>query len=82
MTTNDKYINAVFNFDVKKFKKLLETEPFDVSLLTNIGDGIPCPIQWITQFWEIIFEYPENWEEDCREIIADYSGINVPLVTV
>ena len=54
MTTNDKYINAVFNFDVKKFKKLLETEPFDISLLTNIGDGIPCPIQWITQFLSLI----------------------------
>ena len=79
MTINDKYINAVFNFDVKKFKKLLETEPFDISLLTNIGDGIPCPIQWITQFWEIIFEHPENWEEDCREIIAENKQRNLEI---
>ena len=35
-TINNKYINAVFNFDVDAFKTLLEREPFDLSLLQDI----------------------------------------------
>jgi len=54
--TNHKYINAVFNLDVETFKTLLETEPFDNSMLEDIkfAHSVSCPIQWITQCWEII----------------------------
>lgn len=81
MTTDDKYINAVFNFDVKTFRTLLETEPFDVALLRDIkfAEGVPCPIYWITQCWEIIFENPEEWKDSCREIIAENKRKNLEI---
>lgn len=81
MTTDDKYINAVFNFDVETFRTLLETEPFDVALLRDIkfAEGVPCPIYWITQCWEIIFENPEEWKDSCREIIAENKRKNLEI---
>lgn len=80
-TTNNKYINAVFNFDAEAFKTLLEKEPFDLSLLQDIkfAVAVPCPIYWITQCWEIIFEHPEEWKEDCREIIAENKRRNLEI---
>lgn len=81
MTSTNKYINAVFNFDVDTFKTLLETEPFDLSLLQDIkfAVSVPCPIHWITQCWEIIFEHPEDWRKDCREIIAENKRRNLEI---
>ena len=78
---NNKYVNAVFNFDVDTFKTLLETEPFDLSLLQDIqfSGGVPCPIYWITQCWEIIFEHPEEWGEDCRETISKNKRRNLEI---
>lgn len=80
-TTNNKYINAVFNFDAEGFKTLLETEPFDLSLLQDIkfAESVPCPIYWITQCWEIIFEHPVEWKEDCRETIAENKRRNLEI---
>lgn len=80
-TINNKYINAVFNYDVDTFKTLLETESFDLSLLQDIkfAKDVPCPIYWITQCWEIIFEHPEEWKEDCREIIAENKRSNLEI---
>ena len=79
-TTDDKYINAVFNFDVDTFKTLLENEPFDVALLSDIkfAEGVPCPIYWITQCWETVFEAPEEWGE-CRETIAENKRKNLEI---
>lgn len=80
-TINNKYINAVFNFDVDAFKTLLEREPFDLSLLQDIRYAldVPCPIYWITQCWEIIFEHPEEWQEDIRETIAENKQRNLEI---
>ena len=81
ISANRKYINAVFNFDVETFKTLLKTEPFDKSLLSDIkfADDVPCPIYWITQCWEIIFEHPEDWNEDYRGVIAENKKRNLEI---
>ena len=81
MTTNDKYIKAVFNFDVDTFKTLLENEPFDVALLSDIkfAEGVPCPIYWITQCWEIIFEAPGEWKEEYRQTIVENKRKNLEI---
>lgn len=81
MNANRKYINAVFNFDVETFKTLLNTESFDKSLLSDIkfADDAPCPIYWITQCWEIIFEHPEDWNENYRGIIAENKKRNLEI---
>lgn len=81
MNANRKYINAVFNFDVETFKTLLNTEPFDKSLLSDIkfADDAPCPIYWITQCWEIIFEHPEDWNENYRGVIAENKKRNLEI---
>lgn len=81
MTTNQKYINAVFNFDAETFKTLLNTEPFDESLLQDIkfSEEVPCPIYWMTQCWEIIFAHPEAWKEDCRQIIEENKQRNLEI---
>lgn len=81
MNANRKYINTVFNFDVGTFKTLLKTEPFDKSLLSDIkfAYDIPCPIYWITQCWEIIFEHPEDWNENCRSVITENKKRNLEI---
>jgi len=81
MTTNQKYINAVFCFDAEAFKTLLDTETFDESLLQDIkfSEGVPCPIYWITQCWEIIFAHPEEWKENCRHIIEENKQCNLEI---
>lgn len=81
MNTNRKYINAVFNFDIETFRTLLNTEPFDKSLLSDIkfADNATCPIYWITQCWEIIFEHPEDWNENYRGIIAENKKRNLEV---
>lgn len=81
MNANRKYINAIFNFDVETFKALLDKEPFDKSLLADIkfADDVPCPIYWITQCWEIIFEHPEDWNENHRGIIAENKKRNLEI---
>lgn len=81
MTANNKYINAVFNFDVETFKNLLNSEPFETSLLHDIkvSTGVPCPIYWLTQCWEIVFEHPEEWSEDCRETIVENKRRNLEI---
>lgn len=63
---------AIFNIDVDGVKRLTESHKYDVALLNNIcseGYNNYCPIQWITQCWEMIMEKPDAWIEDCREII-------------
>lgn len=81
MDVNRKYINAVFNFDVETFKTLLNTEPFDKSLLSDIkfANDAPCPIYRITQCWEIIFEHPEDWNENYRGVIAENKKRNLEI---
>ena len=81
MNANRKYINTVFNFDVGTFKTLLKTEPFDKSLLSDIkfAYDIPCPIYWITQCWKIIFEHPEDWNENCRSVITENKKRNLEI---
>lgn len=72
MTVDQKFIQAVFNFEVETFKLMLKTETFNEYLLTDIkfSEDIPCPIYWITQCWEIILEHPEEWLEECRETVS------------
>lgn len=81
MTTNQKYINAVFNFDAETFKTLLNTEPFDESLLQDIkfSEEVPCPIYWMTQCWEIIFAHPEECKEKYRQIIEENKQRNLEI---
>lgn len=81
MNTKRKYIDAVFNFDIETFRTLLNTEPFDKSLLSDIkfADNATCPIYWITQCWEIIFEHPEDWNENYRGIIAENKKRNLEV---
>ena len=81
MTINQKYINAVFNFDAEAFKTLLSTELFDKSLLKDIkfSEGVPCPIYWMTQCWEIIFAHPEEWKKNCRHIIEENKQRNLEI---
>lgn len=81
MDANRKYINAVFNFDVEAFKILLNTESFDKSLLSDIkfANDVSCPIYWITQCWEIIFEHPEDWNGNYRGIIAENKKRNLEI---
>ncbi len=80
MNANQKYINAVFNFDIGPFKTLLDTEPFDKSLLADIRlfNNAPCPIYWITQCWETVFEHPKDWK-DYRGIIAENKKRNLEI---
>ena len=75
------YTNAIIHIDVDAFKNLLETEPFDESMLTDIGFAVsvPCPIQWITQCWEIILEHPEEWKEQYKDIISDKKEKNLQI---
>lgn len=84
MTTKEKYINAVFNFDAETFEHLLDSEPFDESLLADIGFAmaVPCPIQWFTQCWEIIFEHPEEWKEEYRDIIESNKRKNLEIKSI
>lgn len=81
MTTNQKYINAVFNFDAETFKTLLNTEPFDESLLQDFkfSEEVPCPIYWMTQCWEIIFAHPEECKEKYRQIIEENKQRNLEI---
>lgn len=81
MNTREKYINAVFNFDSEAFKGLLQTEPFDPSLLTDIEFAykMPCPIYWITQCWEIVFANPEEWVEEVQSKIAENKRRNLEI---
>lgn len=81
MTVNQKFIYAVFNFDVETFKLMLQTETFDEYLLTDIkfSEDIPCPIYWITQCWEIILEHPEEWIAECRETVAKNKRRNLEI---
>lgn len=81
MTTNQKYINAVFNFDAETFKTLLNTEPFDESLLQDIkfSEEVPCPIYWMTQCWEIIFAHPEECKEKYRQIFEENKQRNLEI---
>lgn len=39
-TNNRNYINAVFNLDVVAFKNLLNTEPFDITMLQDINNSL------------------------------------------
>lgn len=81
MTTNQKYINAVFNFDAETFKTLLNTEPFDESLLQDFkfSEEVPCPIYWMTQCWEIIFAHPEECKEKYRQIFEENKQRNLEI---
>lgn len=81
MTINQKFIHAVFNFDVETFKTMLQTETFDESLLIDIKFSIcdTCPIYLITQCWEIILEHPEEWIEECRETVAKNKRRNLEI---
>lgn len=81
MTTNQKYINAVFNFDAETFKTLLNTEPFDETLLQDIkfSEEVPCPIYWMTQCWEIIFAHPEECKEKYRQIFEENKQRNLEI---
>lgn len=67
-----KYINSVLNIDVEGLECLLETEPFDRSLLDRLLPPCPkgCSILWLIQCWEIILAHPEEWEEKYREKVA------------
>lgn len=81
MAINQKFINAVFNLDIETFKTLLNTEPFDESLLKdiNFSEDILCPIYWMTQCWEIIFEHPDEWSEQKRLIIEENKRRNLEI---
>lgn len=81
MTTNQKYINAVFNFDAETFKTLLNTEPFDETLLQDIkfSEEVLCPIYWMTQCWEIIFAHPEECKEKYRQIFEENKQRNLEI---
>lgn len=65
-----KYINAVLNIDVEGLEHLLDTEPFDHSLLDRLLPPCPkgCSILWLIQCWEIILA--EEHQGEYGEIVA------------
>lgn len=69
---DDAFVSAVFNIDVEEVERLLKTADYDKSLFDNVclKESHLCPINWITQFWEIILAEPETWRKDCQEKVS------------
>ena len=69
---DDAFVSAVFNIDVDKVECLLKTVDYDKSLFDNVclKKRHLCPINWITQLWEIILVEPETWRKDCQEKVS------------
>lgn len=68
----DAFVSAVFNLDVDKVKRMLKTADYDKSRFDNVclEEGYLCPIDWITQLWEIILAEPASWRKDCQEKVC------------
>ena len=76
-----KYINAVLNIDVGGLEQLLDTEPFDRSLLDQLLPSCPkgCSILWLIQCWEIILA--EEYQGEYGEIVAKRREQNAKIKT-
>jgi len=84
MTSREKYIEAVYNFDLDIFKSLLEVESFDESLLTDIGliEGSKCPIYWLSQCWNIVLEHEEDWDSLVTRKIVENRRKNQEIMEI
>ena len=78
------FVSAVFNIDVDEVKRLLASSDVDKTLIDNVcsKEFHFCPINWITQLWEVILASPDSWREDCRERIIKKQKDNLEIKRV
>lgn len=78
---NHQIVNAVYNIDAERFFELVSKHEFDPELLEDIhfANGVPCPIHWITQCWEIALGDAEDWKQDYRETISERIEQNLKI---
>lgn len=78
------FVSAVFNIDVDEVKRLLTSSDVDKTLIDNVcsKEFHFCPINWITQLWEVILASPDSWREDCRERIIKKQKDNLEIKRV
>lgn len=78
------FVSAVFNIDVDEVKRLLASSDVDKTLIDNVcsKEFHFCPINWITQLWEVILASPNSWREDCRDRIIKKQKDNLEIKRV
>lgn len=78
---NIQFINAVFNMDADECLYLIDKDFFDRSLLEDIelSQREKCPVQWITQCWEIVLENPNEWKSEYIEVVTQQKEKNLRI---